>query len=94
VIRINSPERGHRDKLDIIADILKASCGGARKTHLMYHCNLSFRQLESYIKFLISKGLLRMVLIKKSQPVRLYETTDKGQEFLRTYRSLKALIST
>jgi len=35
-------KRGHRDSIDIVADILKASLGGAKKTQLMYNCNLSF----------------------------------------------------
>lgn len=87
-------KRGHRDSLDIVADILKASLGGAKKTQLMYHCNLSFRQLESYLKLLLEKNLLRYTVIEKSRSSILFETTDKGQEFLRSYKFLKSLIST
>jgi len=85
---------GHRDSLDIVADILKASIGGAKKTQLMYRCNLSFHQLKFYLKFLLEKQLLRRSTIQKSRSSIIFETTEKGQEFLRNYKILKSLIST
>ena len=82
----------HRGRLDIIADILDASLGGVRKTHLMYHCNLSFRQLKSYSHFLLSQGFLRIISEKDGNNNGSFEITDKGKEFLRAYRGLKSLM--
>jgi len=86
--------RGHRDSIDIVADILRASLGGAKKTQLMYHCNLSFRQLESYLNLLLEKDLLRCRTVERSRSSIIFEITEKGQEFLRSYKILKSLIST
>mgnify|MGYP000129569645 FL=1 len=86
--------RGHRDSIDIVADILRASLGGAKKTQLMYHCNLSFRQLESYLNLLLDRDLLRCRTVESSRSSIIFEITEKGQEFLRSYKILKSLIST
>lgn len=83
----------HRNRLDIMADILKASLGGSRKTHVMYRCNLSFTQLEKYLGVMRSKGLLKIVLEEGSQKLELFEPTEKGNSFLQKYGRLKALLS-
>jgi len=82
----------HRGSLDIIADILEASHGGTRKTYFMYRCNLSFRQLKHYLGFLLMKGLLYKVHEDCNPDSGLFKITDKGKEFLKAYRSLKALM--
>lgn len=82
----------HRGHFDIIADILNASLGGARKTHLMYHCNLSFRQLKYYSHLLLSKGFLSVDGNGGRINSGLFEITEKGKEFLKAYRGLVALI--
>jgi len=92
-MRKASNRRGHRDSIDIVADILRASLGGAKKTQLMYHCNLSFRQLESYLNLLLEKDLLRRRIVESRSSI-VFEITEKGQEFLRSYKILKSLIST
>jgi predicted transcriptional regulator len=82
----------HRGRLDIIADILNVSMGGVKKTHLMYNCNLSFRQLKSYSHFLLRLGFLRIVAQGDGSNNGSLEVTDKGKEFLRVYRGLKSLM--
>jgi predicted transcriptional regulator len=82
----------HRARFDIIADILTASGGGVRKTFLMYQCNLSFSQLKVYSRFLLNRGLMRLVGDGGSDP-SLFEVTDKGREFLRAYKGLVALMT-
>jgi predicted transcriptional regulator len=82
----------HRGRFDIIADILDASLGGVKKTHLMYHCNLSFRQLKIYSHFLLSQGFLRIIIGEDSNNNGTFEVTDKGREFLKAYRGLKSLM--
>jgi predicted transcriptional regulator len=82
----------HRGNLDIIADILDASHGRVKKTYLMYRCNLSFKQLKNYSHFLIDSGLLLMTREQERDDGSLFEVTQKGKEFLKAYRGLKALI--
>ncbi len=83
----------HRGRLDIMADILNSAAGGVRKTSIMYKCNLSFKQLEVYLGFLLKKGLLRMFVKRKSAASHFFETTDRGMDYLRAYRNLAALMS-
>ncbi|UCB61348.1 MAG: hypothetical protein JSW72_04680 [Candidatus Bathyarchaeota archaeon] len=83
----------HRGRLDIIADILTSAVGGVRKTSIMYRCNLSFKQLEIYLNFLLSKNLLKAFVQRESAAKRFFETTKRGMDFLRAYRNLDALMS-
>ncbi|MGQ9624852.1 MAG: winged helix-turn-helix domain-containing protein [Candidatus Bathycorpusculaceae bacterium] len=80
----------HRGRLDIIADILEASQGKAKKTYLMNHCNLSFRQLRYYVEFLHSKGLLHS--LGENENPGFIRITEKGKRFLKAYRDLKSLM--
>jgi len=84
----------HRSRIDIIANILHVSDGGAKKTHIMYKCNLSFRQLHTYLNLLIDRKLLRKVGKNESRRQELYETTSKGKAFLQSYKNIKALLAT
>jgi len=84
----------HRSRIDIIANILLAANEGAKKTHIMYKCNLSFKQLHAYLKFLDEMGLLRSVSEKTetSENLFLFETTRKGQAFIQAYHNIQALL--
>jgi predicted transcriptional regulator len=82
----------HRTNFDIIADILNASCGGAKRTNLMYRCNLSFKQLKHYSRFLLQSGLLCLDCEVRESATGTFEITEKGREFLKAYRGLKALM--
>ena len=83
----------HRGRMDIIAHILKSAVGGVRKTSIMYQCNLSFKQLETYLGFLLTKNLLKAFTRRESAPSKFFETTDRGKDFLRAYQNLNALMS-
>ena len=83
----------HRGRLDIIANILSSAVGGVRKTSIMYRCNLSFKQLEMYVGFLVKRGLLRTFVKRQSAASLFFETTTRGMEYLRAYRNLDALMS-
>jgi len=87
-----SVSNNHRGNFDIIADILGASCGGAKKTNLMYRCNLSFKQLKGYSLFLLENGLLRLNGRTSESEASTFELTEKGREFLKAYKDLKALM--
>ena len=81
---------GHRGNFDIIADILDASHGGVKKTYLMYRCNLSFKQMKSYSRFLVNTGLLQVD--QGNGDGGLFEVTDKGRSFLKAYENLISLM--
>jgi predicted transcriptional regulator len=83
---------GHRGNFDIIADILGASHRGVKKTYLMYRCNLSFKQMKSYSRFLIDTGLLQLNCGGGNGEGGLFEVTDKGKTFLKAYESLVSLM--
>jgi len=86
----------HRSRVDIIANILRAANSGARKTHIMYKCNLSFKQLHVYLAFLGERKLLKCSRIKTGErnDSYTYETTGKGRAFLQAYSSIRTLLST
>lgn len=77
-----------------MASILNTATNGAKKTQLMYKCNMSFRQLETYVNLLTEKNLLNKTVHNGSRDLIVYEITDKGHSFLQVYRSLKALLTT
>ena len=89
---VRGASNSHRGNLDIIADILDASHGGAKKTYLMYRCNLSFKQLKCYSHYLLKNGLLHLIFQAAESDVGLFEVTDKGKEFLKAYKGLIALL--
>ena len=75
-----------RSDIDIMANILGEALRGARKTRIMYRCNLSHRQLQVYLKVLLGMGLL-------ASRSDLFKTTGKERKFVDAYRTLKALMS-
>lgn len=86
-------ELQHRSRIDIIANILKEAIDGAKKTQIMYRCNLSFRQLQTYLSLLIEKKLLRAIYAKENTKIEFFEITGKGRAFLKTYNSIRALLT-
>jgi predicted transcriptional regulator len=78
-----------RDKLSIIAEILDIAKDGSLKTQIMYKANLSFAQLNEYLKF-----MLKIELLKKSvdKGKAVYGTTPKGMEFLQRHSDLTGLL--
>jgi len=75
-----------RSSFDIIAEILKTSKKGAKKTRIMYSCGLSYRFVQKYLELLLETGLLSME--------SCYQTTDKGMGFLSKYQTLDLLMNT
>ncbi len=75
-----------RDRFEIIAGILQVARDGAKKTHVMYLCNLSYRQTNNYLNHLLKIGFL--------QTGNSYHTTERGLHFLQTYQALELLLNT
>jgi predicted transcriptional regulator len=70
--------------MEILARILHVADRGTLKTHIMYKANLSHRQLEKYLKFLQSEGLLSE-FIDEETASNMYKVTERGIEFLKEY---------
>ena len=80
---------GNRTRVEILASILNVAHNGALKTHIMYKANLSHRQLEKYLGFLMQKGMILKVT-DADYGGTLYRVTEKGIEFLKDYSRLAA----
>jgi predicted transcriptional regulator len=80
-----------RDKLCIIAEVLEIAKEGTLKTQIMYKANLSFAQLNEYLKF-----MLKIKLIEKltNQGKDVYVSTEKGLDFLQRQCELTELLKT
>ena len=84
-------EQKRRDRLYIIAEILKIAEDGSLKTQIMYKANLSFAQLNEYLSFLTRMELLK---IHKEERKKIYRTTSKGEEYLDRYEEISNLLRT
>jgi len=89
---MNSGESGRRkrrDRLYIIAEILDISKDGVLKTQIMYKANLSFSQLNDYLKFLVNLNFLEA---KEINGRIIYKTTEKGLRYLDNYKEILQLL--
>jgi predicted transcriptional regulator len=81
----------NRSRIEIFYDIIAATRASAKKTHLMYRSNLSFKQLDLYLNF-----LLRQKLVEERFDIetasKTYFVTEKGLEFLRLFENLRAFM--
>ena len=86
-----NPSSKRRDKLHIISEILEIAKDGVLKTQIMYRANLSFTQLNDYLKFMLKINLIEKILENGKE---IYKTTDKGLDFLERYREITELLKT
>ncbi len=85
----SNPASKRRDKLYIVAEILEIARDGSLKTQIMYRANLSFTQLNDYLRFMLKINLLEQVLENDKQ---IYRATGKGVDFLQRYREINELL--
>jgi predicted transcriptional regulator len=71
----------YRTKLQIIADILEIVRGGAKKTHIMYRANLSYKLLCKYLNEVLECGLVRV------DREDCYAVAPKGEKFLQQFNT-------
>ena len=71
----------NRCSLDIVRAMLSIASVRSRKTKIMYGANLSFRQVEKYLSFLLRGGLLEHDVDCG------YLITGVGREFLSLYEA-------
>jgi predicted transcriptional regulator len=87
----SNPTSKRRDKLYIIAEILEIAREGVLKTQIMYRANLSFTQLNEYIRFMLKNELLNKVV---SNDKEVYKASTKGLNFLQRYHEITDLLKT
>jgi predicted transcriptional regulator len=75
--------------MEIIASMLDVCRYGAKRTRVMGQCNLSFRQLESYLDVLLKANLL---LIENDSRSFLLRVSGKGKDFLQTYDRMMTML--
>ena len=73
-----------RSSIQVIADILRL--GEAGKTEIMYSANMSYFQLQKYLKFLLQLKLIDKVTV--GNPIVTYRVTRKGLRLLRNIDSI------
>ncbi len=56
--------------------MLRIGANGAGKTEMMYSANMSYRQIQKYLKFLVAQGLVDEVEV--GNPSVAYVVTDRG----------------
>ena len=77
-----------RSNIQIIADMLRL--GEAGKTEIMYSANMSYFQLQKYLKFLLELKLIDEVHL--GNPSVSYRVTEKGSRLLRNIDSIQEIL--
>jgi predicted transcriptional regulator len=80
----------NRTRVEILASILKVAGEQTLKTHIMYKANLSHRQLEKYLTFLETNGMLART---SEDNVTFFHVTEKGLEFLKDYARISSYLT-
>ena len=75
-----------RSNIEIIAEMLKVGENGAGKTKIMYNANMSYRQIQKYLGFLMSEGFIDKVEV--GNPAVTYKVTDRGLKLLNSINSI------
>jgi len=91
-VGISKGAGGHRNQLNIMADILEVAMDDPIRTHIMYKANLSHKQLLVYLNQLLEGGFLAIAKDSIDGRTR-YTVTEKGIQFLKDYARLNRLLS-
>jgi predicted transcriptional regulator len=83
----------NRGWLEIIQFILLMCENGARKTHVMYKCNLNSKQINEYLNFLLECGMLERVHERPNSKRYIYKTRELGVKFITSYKQLAELFT-
>ncbi len=70
--------------------MLKVGENGAGKTEIMYSANMSYSQIQKYLGYLMSQGLINKM--KMGNPSVTYQVTDSGLKLLELVSSIKEML--
>ncbi|MGB2814852.1 MAG: winged helix-turn-helix domain-containing protein [Dehalococcoidales bacterium] len=79
-----------RSDVEIMADMLKVGENGAGKTEIMYSANMSYRQIQKYLGFLVANGFIDKM--KMGNPSVTYQVTDSGLKLLQLINNIKEML--
>jgi predicted transcriptional regulator len=74
-----------RNEIEILADILRISSSGAKKSHIVYKANLNFEIVKKYLDLLEKSDLISC----PEGNSRMFCTTEKGRRYLDHFESFK-----
>jgi len=74
-----------RSELELIVEILQNTAEPIKKTRLLYLTRINFHQLDRYLSWLISKGLVKYV----DEPFTGLQIAPKGMRFIKLIASAK-----
>ena len=77
-----------RSNIEIVADMLRL--GEAGKTEIMYSANMSYFQLQKYLKLLLQLKLIDKVTV--GNPIVTYRVTRKGLRLLRNIDNITEML--
>jgi predicted transcriptional regulator len=72
-----------------MAEILEIAMEGVLKTQVMYKANLSFAQLNEYLRLLLD---LKLLELSGDDQKNVYKTTSKGVLYLEGCKKIRALL--
>jgi predicted transcriptional regulator len=78
----------YRGRIEVVADMLSVAQERAKKTHIMYRGNLSFKVLNLYLGALTKANLMSF-----DEVTGCYLITEKGRLFLEVFRKYKRLVN-
>jgi predicted transcriptional regulator len=81
----------NRGKLEIMADVVYLSTSGIKKTHIMYKANLSYDQINRYLRELLK---LTFIEIAMDDGTIIYRATKKGRLFIHYYNMMRKTMNT
>ena len=73
-----------------MAEIIRIASGGESKTQIMYKANISFNQLNKYLRILTRTKLLEKTL---EYGTEIYNVTQKGKIFFTRHAQIMELLS-
>jgi predicted transcriptional regulator len=81
----------YRDRVAIVAEILKMAYGGVQKTSIMYKVGLSSLMLNRYMRLMMNAKLVEVGLLNNKIVLK---ATDRGKEFLLHCHEIIDLLET
>jgi predicted transcriptional regulator len=79
-----------RSNIEIIADMLRVGENGAGKTEIMYTANMSFSQIQRYLRYLVDQGFVNRM--EMDNTVAAYQVTDSGMKLLKAIDTLMDML--
>ena len=79
-----------RSNIEIISDMLRAGEHGTGKTETMYTADMSYRQIQRYLEYLINQGFINEVNLDGTMIA--YQVTESGLKLLKAIDTLLEMI--